>query len=355
MSTIKKARPREHRERYDYDRSPLAQNPTQRKIGTLTGFTKTQLEAIVRDKDRYTIRRTMMIGSKLRELVYPKGKLRSFHERLKFQCEKISQPKYLFSPRRGRSTRDNAVQHIGKTQFLLIDIKQFYPSTTSEHVYRLMRFKFGMRCDVAGLITRLATTDNKVFFGSPLTPVLSALIFREMFDEINEHCRRRGLRCSLWVDDLTISGLYIPGTLITDIRKTISSYGLRSHKIEIQTSKRPTTVTGIKVHRQFLDGPRNLHRKILSGYAAIYEAGIPHQDFETKSVALLSSLGTYRHIVGHRTSRGQTASNRMNDLRQLRLQRDAISRRQRDQFEKSRPPDEPALSAPWGKANAAPQ
>ena len=228
---------RKVRERYDFADSPWCQNLTQRDLAELIRFKKSQLETLVSFKDAWIIRRTAIVGRKTRKLAYPYGRLRWVHDRIKFHLNKIRQPVYLYSPRGGRAQRDNAALHVGQNHFLTLDICQFYPSTTSEHVFRWAHYTAGLRPDVAGLFTKLVTVDDRISFGSPLSPVLATLVHRAMFDAIHAACVRRGLRMSLWVDDLTISGRFIPGELLIEVRDIISKAGLKSHKVQFRSER----------------------------------------------------------------------------------------------------------------------
>ena len=81
--------PRRHRyERYKFENSPWVQNLTQCYLAELLGMTKTQLEAIIRDKDKWTRRETKSINGKQRALAIPIGKLRRGHERLKYHLNR---------------------------------------------------------------------------------------------------------------------------------------------------------------------------------------------------------------------------------------------------------------------------
>jgi hypothetical protein len=305
---------RRRRERYAFADSPWVQNLTQRDLAELLRFKKAQLELMVSFKEAWIIRRTATVGGKVRDLAYPFGKLRWVHERLKHHLGKIKQPEYLYSPRGGRAQRDNAALHVGQNQFLTLDICQFYPSTSSEHVFRWAHHVAGLRPDVAGILTKLATVDDRLSFGSPLSPVLATLVHRKMFDDIHEACRARGLRMSLWVDDLTISGRFIPGELLSDIRAIVARAGLRSHKIRYRSGARQVTITGIPVCRSCVIAPRALHQRVQDGYALLRAAT---SDVERANVTdlLLGQLGSLRYHVGKDSTAGRRAADRMNALR----------------------------------------
>jgi hypothetical protein len=171
--------------------------------------------------------------------------------------------------------------------------------------------------DVARLFCDISTVDGKVSFGSPLTPVLATLIHREMFDAIYADCNRRGLKMSLWVDDIVISGLFVPGRLIEAVRLIISKHHLKSHKLEIKTRGRPVIITGIPIHKGRVLAPSALNTRIREGYSALRNCK-SGGEINASTDRLLGALGTYRYVVGAKTIAGQKASQRMAALRQRR-------------------------------------
>ncbi|MGW8137760.1 reverse transcriptase family protein (plasmid) [Sphingomonas zeae] len=304
-------------ERYPIDASMWAQNPTQQDVASLLGMTKDQLEAIVRDKERYTSRRVLEINGKTRNLAVPTGLLRRVHERIKFQLNKVKQPDYLCSPRKGVGQRDNAERHADGVQLLKIDIRQFYPRTMQEDIWRWAHYTMGIRDDVAGLIAKLVAIDGRMPFGSPVSPVLTTLVHRPMFDQISDLCRARALTMSLWVDDLTISGSEISGDVITEIRQIIRQGGFETHKIEHLTTARPVNITGVPIAGGRVRAPQSLHRRIRDDFAALRLA---KTDNERSALIdrLLSALGTYRYHLGASTKEGRSAADRMHALKQRR-------------------------------------
>lgn len=304
-------------ERYEIEASLWAQNPTQSDIASLVGMTKDQLEAIVRDKERYIRRNTVEINGKVRNLTVPIGKLRLVHERLKFQLNKIKQPSYLCSPRKGVGQRDNAEMHVEGHQLLKIDVRQFYPKTMQEDIWRWAHHCLGIMDDVAGLFAKVVAIDGRMPFGSPLSPVLTSLVHRAMFDHVHAICCARGLTMSLWVDDLTISGAEVPGEAIGEIRQAIRDGGFQTRKVEYLMTARPTEITGVPVAKGRVLAPRAIHRRIQEGYAALKVAT---SDMDRSNIIdkLLSALGSYRYHLGAATQEGRLAANRMQSLRQRR-------------------------------------
>ncbi|WP_234179999.1 reverse transcriptase family protein [Sphingopyxis sp. NFH-91] len=304
-------------ERYAFEDSPWVQKLTQKELATLLGYTKDQLEALIRDKDKWIGRRAEVIAGKKRNLAVPYGRLRGLHERLKFHLNKIRQPDYLFSPRKGKAQRDNAAHHVGQTQFLTLDIRQFYPSTTGEHIFRWAHHEAGLRPDVAGMLVHLVAVDGKMPFGSPISPVLTALVHRPMFDAISGLCAERDLHMSLWVDDLTISGREVGGDLIDQVRAIMRKAGFQTHKIRFKMGNRPVVVTGVPIDGSRVTAPRSVNERVRIGYANLRVAA---NDNERRQAidALLSALGTYRYHMGRGTAEGRKAANRMDALRRRR-------------------------------------
>ncbi|UWQ55957.1 reverse transcriptase family protein [Leisingera caerulea] len=316
---MQKQRARRNQERYELNHSPFAQNPTQRDVADLVREKRDDLERLgtPRFKEHFLVRRTITSGGKERQLVYPVGRLRAAHERLRFHFSKIVQRSYLMSPRKGKAQRDNAAAHISAAQYLTLDLKQFYPSTSRSMIRKSLVDQFGMHPDVAGLIAHVGTADDRACFGSPLTPVLASLVHRPMFDAIADLCIAHDLSFTVWVDDLTISGSKIPGGLVKKIRETVSSFGLKTHKLKVRTGNKPVFITGVGVVGSNLIVPRKLEMKSKTLWAELKNAETL-DELDVASTRLLAHLGGIRHVVGSASKRGQKIASEMNSIRQKR-------------------------------------
>jgi hypothetical protein len=286
-------------------------------MALLLGTTKDRLEALLRDRENYISRRCEEINGKQRQLAVPTRKLRSIHERIKYHLNKIKQPPYLYSPRKGRGQRDNAAVHAGNCHVLRIDIRQFYPRTTQEDIFRWAYHTAGLADDVAGLFAKLVAVDGKMPFGSPVSPVLTSLVHRPMFDRVYRLCEEAGLTMSLWVDDLTISGPSISGAFLDQVRCAIREGGFQTHKIEFLDTARPVVITGVPIAQQRVLAPLSLHRRIQNEHVTLRAAT---SDIERAASIdrLLSALGTCRYHLGAATAEGRKIANRMHALKQRR-------------------------------------
>jgi hypothetical protein len=293
------------------------QNLTQRDLAKLLGTTKDRLEKLIFEREDYISRRPQEIGGKMRNLAIPVRKLRGIHEKIKFHLNKVKQPPYLYSPRKGRGQRDNASQHISGVQVLKVDIRQFYPNTTQEDIFRWAYHTANMKSDVAGLFARLIAIDGKMPFGSPVSPVLTSLIHRPMFDRIHDFCGSEKLDMSLWVDDLTISGDTVSGRVLNSVRQFIRDGGFDTHKIEFLTTSRPVIITGVPIADEKVLAPYALHMRIQSEYLNLRSA---KTDIERAEIIdrILSALGTYKYHLDADTAEGRKTGNQMHALKQRR-------------------------------------
>ncbi|WP_299840522.1 hypothetical protein [uncultured Paracoccus sp.] len=221
------------------------------------------------------------------------------------------------SPRVGRAQRDNSKAHLNSAEYLTLDLKQFYPSTTRAMIRESLIGQFGMAADVAGLIAHLATADDCACFGSPLTPVLASLVHRPMFDAIADLCIEYDLSYTVWVDDLTISGECIPGEFRSKIRQIISRYGLRSHKLRYRTGNRVVFITGVGVVGSVLVVPRSLEKRSKELWDEL-KACESFASIDDASTRLLAHLGGIRYVVGRGSARWKKLSDEMNSIRQKR-------------------------------------
>lgn len=302
---------------YEFERSPLAQRLTKQKLAGLLRVKLHELQGLVRYKKGFITDKIVHVNGKDRPLQYPTGKLRVVNEKLNYQFKKIKLPAYVMSPRKGHGQKQNAEEHIHSKQILKLDLRKFYPSISRTMVARFFRDTFSMHADVAGLLTELLTYDETVMYGAPATPVLTMLMHIEMFDRIDEVCKKHDVRFTLWVDNLTISGDQVPGVLLEKIREIIASYGHRSHDVEFANTNKIVTVTGVGIKQGELH-PANTGNLAIRALEAELRLAKDPEQFQAVANKLLSRLGSQLYILGTKTERGRAIANRMNAVRQKR-------------------------------------
>lgn len=308
---------------YPPERSPLAQRMTQRDLAQLLGVTIGDLHREIWYKEPAIVRRPIETGrgkkAKVRNAAYPQHgtSLHLMHQRLARLLWRIELPSYVYSPQQGRTIRDNAALHAGQPVRRQLDLKAFYPSTTTEMIRDRLAAAFGMYRDVANLIAQLVTIDGKAAFGSTVTPILIIILYRDMFDRIAEVCEARGLRFSVWVDDITISGRHVGPELLEEVREIVREYGHRTHKITFSGRKERACTTGIWNEGLVLMPSHEQERRLRYALVAVRTAGT-NDKLERASMMALSAAGTIRQIAGASSDQGRRMADLMETIRRLR-------------------------------------
>jgi RNA-directed DNA polymerase len=231
-------------ERYSLERSPFHRMGRAKDLAALLRLTPKQMTSLIVRRSALYLFKDEIIGGKRRSLAVPIDEMRAIHERMKDLLGRISLPDYLYSPRRGRAAVDNALVHQGAFVVVKLDVKQFYPSTTAEHVFQFFCHRLRIADDVAGRLTKICTINGRVPFGSPLSPILCALVHDDLFARMAARCALNGNTLSLWVDDVTMSGDDVAKRLVRDITRLISAKRLKAHKAHRSTARRGIVITG---------------------------------------------------------------------------------------------------------------
>ena len=189
----------------------------------------------------------LVIKGKGRHISDPKKILKNIQGQLLKLLSRIETPTYLFSGKKRKCSIDNAKDHIPCRYMTTLDIKDFYPNCSREHVYRFFRYKLKMSDDVAWTLTDLTTFKGSLPVGSPCSQLLAYWAYRDMFDEIFLYLQEHGCRLSLFVDDISIScNNPIPKKIDLNISKILKKY---KHLLKDKKTKRfypstPKEITG---------------------------------------------------------------------------------------------------------------
>lgn len=199
------------------------------------------------DRDNYH-RFDVNKGTKPRRVEVPKAAMQRMHRRVFSLLERMRKPDYLHSGVKGRSYITNAKVHVGNVPLVKLDIQKFFPSIDGGRVYRF--FNEELRCseDVSGLLRKLLTVDGHVPTGSCVSQLLAFFGAKPLFDELDELARRRHLRYSCYVDDITFSGAGASNGFLWEAKKVVHRHGLRYHKDHCYQAHVAKVVTGVLVH-----------------------------------------------------------------------------------------------------------
>ena len=187
---------------------------------------------------------------KWRHLDVSEGELRSMQRRIQTRILRpLTFPPTMLGAIPGRSIRLNAAVHLRQPLVVTLDIKNFFPTSRFDVVYR--RFCEELQCspDIAHLLTQLTTFRRRIPQGAPTSSAVANLVALPLHDALQRIALERGLCCTIWVDDIAISG---DGVLdgIEDVIEAIHRFGyaIARKKLKIQGASNSQSVTGVVVN-----------------------------------------------------------------------------------------------------------
>jgi hypothetical protein len=151
---------------------------------------------------------------------------------------------------RGRSAVQGAAIHCGANWIYSIDIKDFFPRTSTRRVVQAL-MDIGYPDRGAELIGVLCSYEGYLSQGSPASPVLSNLVFRDVDAELTGLSEQYGVRYTRYADDIVFSGKEtFASKLKSDIRSIVEAEGweLAARKEHYAESPRRLKVYGLLVH-----------------------------------------------------------------------------------------------------------
>jgi hypothetical protein len=245
---------------YPLDQSPLFRLRSRKRLATILGVEPKLLRKFEKDGDWYREWDEPKSKGGFRRIENPQRDLKLVQGRIAKRLAKIMPPKFLFCPVKGRSYVSNAAAHIGNRVVQSLDIKNYFPSTSSKRVFRF--FYSVMECDrdIAGLLTQLATYKGHLPTGSPLSPILAYFAHADIWGDVSKIAESNGLVLTVYIDDVTLSGERVPDRVMWEVKKAISRAGLKYHK-EKKYVDRPAEVTGLIVLADKLAVPNRQHKK----------------------------------------------------------------------------------------------
>jgi len=160
---------------------------------------------------------------------------------------------------RGRGTVHHAQEHTAKPWVLVIDIKDYFASTTAERVLNRLS-EFGWSDKRTTLVTRVVCHPlNGLPMGAPTSPIVSNIVNFTMDHRLAQFAARHKLAYSRYADDLAFSPLPPFGRNIVTVDSLFviravkailhdHGYALRNGKTRVLRRNQRQIVTGIVVN-----------------------------------------------------------------------------------------------------------
>ena len=195
----------------------VAPKSTRRLAYDLLKIDKAELLALVADADSfyspYDKTKIKPDGTpKVRRIEPSDGYLKVIQRRIDKRILKPameSLPAEIMGGRPEVSVVDNAKLHARSKALMKYDIQSFFPSITYQHVYLIFRYRLNFGEEAANILAKLTTypaDDPHVPQGAPTSTSLAMFTIEPLAIKLGSYCTSKNLRCSIWVDDITISG-----------------------------------------------------------------------------------------------------------------------------------------------------
>lgn len=213
-----------------------------------------------------------------------------------------------------RSVKDNAKFHRGQKLVLTLDVKDFFPSITENHVFNVFNQSCGYEPSVAVVFTKLCTYNGVLPQGAPTSAYLSNLVMKEFDEALGAYCGTHSIRFTRYADDMTFSGDFDIAALLYFVDQQLKLVGLTRHpeKLKVMRQHDCQKTTGIVVNTT-QQVPRKYRMKIRQEVHYIKKYGldshIEHIGSE-KHIYLQSLLGRINYVLAVKPNDTKMASYR---------------------------------------------
>lgn len=212
-------------------------------------------------------------------------------------------PAHVYGGVPRKSIGDNVKLHKNAKVLVKIDVKNFFPSITWDHVYKVWREVLNCTPRIARLLTDLTIYDNHLPQGAPTSTHLANLVLLSLDGNSRAACSKRGVVYSTFVDDISLSGDQAPNM----IRNVVES--LRRGGLAVSHKKLKVMRAGSRkeLHGQHVGPhptiPRQFRSQVRSGIHKLRK-GLVDEEQLTSYVRALSGkinyIGTVNVTQGHK-------------------------------------------------------
>ncbi|WP_180082766.1 reverse transcriptase family protein [Acinetobacter sp. YH12201] len=187
------------------------------------------------------------------------------HRKIHILLSEIPAPDYLFSKKKSSCVL-NAKAHAnchGST--LNIDIENFFPSTSRIRVQQFFGYFLQYPRDVADFMADICTVNNHIPTGSPLSLMLAFWANKPMFDELNKLAASRKIKMTIYVDDISFTGVAVNDNFKNKVTEIVTKYNhsINADKVRFFGEKL-RFINGIAISRHSLRPSNKLSKEIRS-------------------------------------------------------------------------------------------
>ncbi|MFU8649173.1 reverse transcriptase family protein [Lysinibacillus sp. RSDA_15] len=263
----------------EFNNSKLYGLSNKKLLADILNVDKKRLKNISIEFEPYKLPpRLSTINGKQRDLYNPNKEHKKALKKLTGFLMQVELPSYVFGGIKKKSHIQNAFVHKENQYLMLIDIQNFFPSTSDSYVYDLFKRKFKMADDLAKILTDFVTIQCEkregryLPQGYPTSPILSYLAYVDMYKELEALAVENGLNFTCYYDDLGFSSnKFINKSLKRKCAQIIGKYHFKIHP----TKSKLIVKKGVEVTGVFLDdlgklkAPKKLLRKLQKSYEKV--------------------------------------------------------------------------------------
>jgi len=141
---------------------------------------------------------------RMRDVTKPVYLLKTLQKEINDYLREFELPDCMYGGVLGRNNVLNALQHRGNKFFFTIDLKIFFGNISNLRVNHILIDR-GFTWDEARMIARITTFKESLPQGAPTSTTLANLAFAHTASLIEDFCSKKGIKFTVFVDDLTFS------------------------------------------------------------------------------------------------------------------------------------------------------
>lgn len=281
--------------------------------------TRTLMYAVTNREKLYTMHRIPKKSGGYRTIHAPARTLKYVQERvLHTFFTGLEHPDHITAYVPGRTTRYSAAVHAGSPLLIVMDLKDFFPSTRRSWVRKALQDKFGYPHKVTALLSDIVTVPMTFVYGrryivpqgAPTSGAVCNWVANHRLDGgVLEVCAKWGMAYTRYADDLAFSSdqrLSRKDTnrFIRAIRGVIkeSKYSVNNKKLRVARSGRQQRLLGMTINEkpnimrtQYRNLRARIHHIKLKGVNQVAkEMGLESGD---KLVSGITGKISYYHMI----------------------------------------------------------
>ena len=152
----------------------------------------------------------------------------------------------------GSSVQRNAQPHIGKKKLLKLDIEGFFDHILYSQVKDIVFCEEKFAEPIRILLTMLCYYKESLPQGAPTSPAITNIIMFDFDETVGAFCNKKNIAYTRYCDDMTFSGDFDEGEVITFVKNELFKLGLflKKRKTVVVPASKRQTVTGIVVNEK---------------------------------------------------------------------------------------------------------